>query len=142
MMERVLKSRALELLIWNDIHRDVKCVDADYLVPAREWVMDECVPWVRKVFDSMHVTHWRDNHDCDDKSMLFKSLASVCHGQLKLAPQGLTVGYMEYTTRGGTRHAINMMVVDDNEICYFEPQLFEFVDLTAKEKQSIGFILF
>ena len=118
------------------------CADATYEAPSVEW-MESVFKSYKTLAMMMKVFRWREHHDCDDKATMFRCVACAKWAQKKTrAAQGVAVGEVWYSTDAGGGHAINILVMPNNDIKFVEPQGPRWIELSKKEIDSIYFVRF
>ena len=128
--------------------------DAVYWCPTKMWLENTLLPYCEKIFNERGA-RYRSQYDCDDFSRDFLSIALDRFRQenVKLPINSLCVAEAWYVTSyaefmrslgfPADDHAINFVVVsDDNEVVFIEPQTCKIIQLTEQEIQSIYFIRF
>ena len=92
-------------------------------------------------------TKWIKNKaDCDDWAWRHRGWIIDRNLANKKSDYAVACGYIHYTTRRGTRHAINIYMVEDEDdkvsVVPFEPQRGGGpIDLTDEERESITLIV-
>lgn len=120
--------------------------DSEYSLLDSEWVSDRVSDGFRTFVRSLGMFGWEyDSGDCDDFSKAFTVyLKSVVRNKKNVfTPAVGEVYYIKEQDIVDVPHAINFIVVfenDDIKILWYEPQFFDFVELTNTEIDSIYFV--
>jgi hypothetical protein len=81
--------------------------------------------------------------DCDDFSRFAAALAQIWNAATPGAPAALAFGEFWYARdRDGQQHAINIAIVENGEVVFYEPQTQKLVQLSDREKWTPTMIRF
>lgn len=129
--------------------KNVMCGDATYWQPSLEWLCEEVIPKYKNYLDHMDI-NYNKHFDCDDYARTFASFAHLKYQNLKKDEpcQGIAVGEIWYrpdpinNPTNSFNHAINVIVLNDNTVCFLEPQGCIRVLLTEFEFNNIILVKF
>jgi len=115
--------------------------DASYACPTKKWVGKFFV-WYRWCCARVGVV-WKGCYDCDDFARLAAAFAQISHylSDCEDKPQGLAFGEFWYDSELGP-HAVNIILIEDSEAIWYEPQTGKELNLTDEEKESCCHIRF
>jgi hypothetical protein len=119
----------------------VYCLDATYR-PLRRDSVAKLGTLYWKAGAALNVLTWRTYHDCDDKAMLAKVLASAMHRKAGASSgaEGAPVGIMSYEVTDHGWHMINC-ILTERGIETWEPQRQDWCVLSERERLSCRFVL-
>jgi len=127
--------------------------DVNYFCPKKEFVFNELFPRYWSWLESLRLTKWEYNWDCDNFADAFKLFACGYYNQnIESEAEGIGVGVINYMANlraeenasGG--HAINIIYIEnidnqdeitDFDFIFFEPQNGLELKLSAEEFDSI-----
>ena len=119
-----------------------------YQTVSKEWIQSEFTTSLWKFFIDTHVLNDYDRGTFDCKHYSFGSyyLGNELHRNSKDHIDGasLAIGVIYYfpDNKNGETHAINVFILKDKSIVFFEPQTQQIVNLSLVERQSIYRIQF
>ena len=131
--------------------------DRSYVVLDADWLKKEAYPAYHKWLSFAGVTKWRTNWDCDNFSQTFKTFLNILHArENSLAfketfgtdnknatdAEAVAVGVMCYNNSARSSHANNMVIGNNDEILFFEPDGGDYLNLSKKQKESIWYLNF
>jgi hypothetical protein len=128
------------LLMFDRVFRG----DDDFFVPASEWYKKEFFPWYELQLRHYHVRGYTGSWDCDKYAGALNLFGNICHAQTSpRKSESLAIAEIHYLPDNSvTRHAINAVIIDDNQLKFIEPQKPEFIKLSPSEQRSITFMKF
>ena len=120
--------------------------DPEYSLVSEKWIRDAATFNFTKFLDKLDMLEYNSNvNDCDDFARAF-TLFSKFYFRKSLKNKNMNscaVGEFYYLRTNGSYHAINFMIVlDENrnrKILFYEPQTGNFVNLTKDEIGSCVF---
>lgn len=116
--------------------------DSAYEQLNSKWILSHYGQWKADLFDK-GVTKWDSRFDCNRFAASFASSVQLKFYSLKFhsytKAQAGAIGEIWYKPDNGAYHAINIIFTETG-IRFFEPQNGTFIELSDKEKLSIGFI--
>lgn len=134
--------------------RAVLVPDAVYWCPPKTWVENVFLPYCHQTLISRKAKY-NKSYDCDDFSRDFLSISHACFVDqgVRLPIDSISVAEIWYTPAYALflkslgfpyeDHAINFIIVhEDSEVLFIEPQTCKIVNLTAEEIQSIYYVRF
>jgi hypothetical protein len=136
------------LVVGNSIRAaDKKFADTSYYIVNENWAKNIFPDEYSKfLFDFKKKYTKSSIVDCDNYTALAESFASFSYPiDISNNDEGITVGIFHYTTDRNTGHAVNLIVVqEDNKpkLLFFEPQTAKFVKLSETEIKSCDFFEF
>lgn len=121
-------------------------VDRAYRCPELQWLIDVVGPeYEQQAFDNGLREYHAEQWDCDDRAMLYCTVAKGVHRNEMWSPNcGLAVGLVAYYIEGNVRngHAICWAVVDNEgkpEMAFIDPGVNPaIVKLSDKEKKTLN----
>lgn len=130
-------------------NQHVFCGDATYWTPSLSWVTEVVIPSYKNFLDHQDITY-NQHFDCDDYTRTFAAFAHLKFQNYKKddSSQGIAVGEVWYFPDPANfpgnkfRHAINVIILDDKNVCFIEPQGCRRVVLTEYEFKHITLIKF
>ena len=128
------------LLMFDRVFRG----DNDFFVPASEWYQKEFFPWYEQQLKHYHVRGYTASWDCDKFASAFNTFGNICHAQTSpRTTESLAIAEIHYLPdQSITRHAINAVIVDNNQLKFIDPQTPAFTTLSPSEQKSITFMKF
>lgn len=124
-------------------HYKIHIADRNYSVPTKNWVVRNYKKYFKKKMnaDPTLGLQWRQKHDCDDFSCAYRMYMQALHSvQPGKSGESIAVSEIWYVTDDGGAHAINMVIVDDYQPLFIEPQTGDPVRLSNKEKKSVYYV--
>jgi len=120
-------------------------VDKNYVCPSREWVK-KYYKWYLDICWKMELK-WKPDYDCDDFARLAAAYAQISHYTTEwkgpgVKPEGLAFGEYFYVRENGSAHAINLILVEQAQPLWWEPQTGRELKLTRKEIESCFYVRF
>jgi hypothetical protein len=140
-----LNSNELRKLLLKELKPSsiyIKIGDKDYNPVEEQWLLYPFYNYFEKVMDGLKIPGWRKKFDCDNFSSGYRFIAQALHLQGKTSEQSIAVGEMSYRRDKGGLHAINIAVVEFNNIIFIEPQTGVEKCLSTAEKRSCYFVQF
>jgi len=131
-----------DVLFKKGITRDVVIRDSSYACPQKQWLLYPYYNYYVKILKSFGVASYRSDWDCDDFASLYANVAQICHRKMTSGKEGLAVGECYYKKENGEYHAVNVAIVENNDIVFVEPQTGGELELNSCEKASIFFLRF
>ena len=119
--------------------------DSDYSIPTKKWVTRNYKKYYKKKMneDKTLGLLWKEKHDCDNFSTAYRMYLQALHSiQPGKSGESIAVAEIWYMRDIGGGHAINLVIVDDYQPLFIEPQTGDEVKLSNKEKLSIWFVRF
>lgn len=117
----------------------ITSLDGKYSIPTMDWVLDTSFSLSSQINNILG--EWvEESRDCDDFALSTMSLMRLFHSY-KNPKSSLSVGYFQYTQDTGGVHAINVAIVENSEVLFFEPQSGRQLRLTTKEIKSCSRLL-
>jgi hypothetical protein len=119
----------------------VYCLDSTYR-PLKRDSVERLGKLYWRAGAELNLLTWRTYHDCDDKAMLAKVLASAMHRKAGTGSgvEGAPVGIMAYRVTGSGWHMINC-ILTERGIETWEPQHQDWCALSEPERLSCRFVL-
>jgi len=124
-------------------YRKIYASDANYSIPTKNWVVRNFKKYFKNKMHSDKTLGmiWKDKHDCDNFAtayrMYMQSLHSIQEGE---SGQSIAVAEIWFMQDNGGAHAINMVIVDNYEPLFIEPQTGNQIRLSNQEKKSTWFV--
>lgn len=121
-------------------------VDKNYVCPSRKWVKNY-YGWYWRICKQMNLS-WSPDYDCDDFARLAAAYAQIAHSTTKwngvgVKPEGLAFGEFFYKRKkDGEAHAINLVLVENAEMSWWEPQTGRELKLNREEIVSCFYVRF
>jgi len=117
--------------------------DKTYSIPNKSWIKKEYYNIYKKFMQDNQLYQWKENNDCDQFASIYRILAQSLHAkQLQSSAESITVGEMWYMKDGYGGHAINLVVVDNFQVMFIEPQNGVQLNLTQEELNTCWLIRF
>jgi len=127
--------------------------DASYAIPSSGYLRDTFPVWWREELKARGLGTWDTVWDCDDFAWtLYTDLRWAHFRTRKSQAEGIAVGVIYYDAEareegGGGGHAINVCMVDGEEVRFLEPQraargMDPFIELGRSEIDSAWFVHF
>ena len=117
-----------KVLVDNNISfegdNDVFFVDETYACVSKSWLFKAFGPnWISVIRQYLGVKYTSQAYDCDNFARGAASWADILHVITPEHPKsGLAIGEFVYATDDGGAHAINIVICNDLEVVFFEPQ--------------------
>ncbi len=96
---------------------DIKLADSDYAIPTKNWITFKFSQYYIGTLGNLGIHAYSKDFDCDNYSLLYKSLADVKHAKEETDIDGFAVGEVWNNT-----HAFNIVVDKDYKFYFIEPQ--------------------
>jgi hypothetical protein len=128
------------LLMFDRVFRG----DDDFFVPSSEWYETGFFPWYELQLRHYNVRGYAGSWDCDKFASAFNTFGNICHAQTSpRTSESLCIAEIHYLPDNSvTRHAINLVFVDEKQLRFIEPQKPAFTKLSPSEQRSITFMKF
>ena len=130
--------------------------DKSYAVMDSSWLKGDCYQAYRRWLNLAGISKWKTNWDCDNFAQSFKTYVNILHAREN--PETFTtkhagaknttdahaaaVGVMFFKNSDRSAHAVNMVIAENDEILFFEPDGGAFLNLNNKHKESIWYVNF
>ena len=88
-------------------------------------------------YTRQHTPPYGPKFDCDDFALTLHADVVVAHARTRNKAEAAAFGEMFYTTSKNTGHAINLFIIGNGRIVFFEPQTGREIKLTDEEINSI-----
>ena len=126
------------LLMFDRVFRG----DDTFFVPSKKWYEIDYFPWYELQLRHYHVRDYEESWDCDKFANAFQVFANICHAYTEPNfTEGIAVAEIHYLPdNSDSRHAINAVIIDNNQLKFIEPQKPTFIDLSTSEQKSITFM--
>jgi hypothetical protein len=146
--ENTLTSDEVRDVMSKELGYDIlegKTADSIYSLPSENWI--------RNTFSSSYYNflysiksngYMSEENDCDKFAVLAYSYAHILHHNTtnKISKTGLTFGEFWYVSDRVGGHAINVIIVrnnNTNKVLFYEPQTQQIVNLSTTEKDTCSF---
>jgi len=117
--------------------------DANYSIPTKKWVTRNYKKYFRRKMgaDTTLGMVWKEKHDCDNFATAYRMFMQALHSkQPGKSGESIAVAEIWFMQGGVGGHAINMVIVDDYQPLFIEPQSGDEIRLSNKEKISCWFV--
>lgn len=124
-------------------HSKIYASDADYSIPTKGWVTRNFKKYFKKKMRSDPTLGmiWKEKHDCDNFATAYRMYMQALHSkQPGKSGESIAVAEMWFMQDGVGGHAINMVIVDDYQVIFIEPQTGDEIKLSNKEKKTCWFV--
>lgn len=120
--------------------------DSDWRLPDKSWIEQEFSKTVKSIFDAYGLCYRLESWDCDDFTRFTAALAQLLNNRTPdNRGKGLAIGEFWYQKDSGTRHALNICIVETEDkpvVLFYEPQTQRFVVLTEQERSLCDYVRF
>lgn len=113
--------------------------DSDYLVLDKGWVANSFSQSFSNFLVSIKQNIYiSESNDCDDFSeYAYAYIRYLQHNKTYNKNFSVCFGKVYYLTDAGIGHAVNFFISSDGEVLFYEPQKYQIIELSKKEKINI-----